>query len=428
MARHYVRRQSDVNPYRYNLPTMRWRILAALALAELLAISPWFSGTAVVSELERLWGWTAGQGAWVTIAVQLGFVTGALVSAWFNLADIFPAPRVMLAAALLAAAANWAFGALVGYGPAAALSARFFTGMFLAGVYPTGMKVLAGWFREGRGTALGVMVGALTIGTASPYALRAFAAGERLPWQPVIQSSTIGTLLGAALVALFIREGPFAAPAARFDIRQAGESFRDRRLLLANAGYWGHMWELYAMWAWIGAMVLTSCLPHGWAGAKQAFETSLRETQLVSFAAVAAGAVGCIAAGVIADRGSVRLKRRADVTIVAMAVSGACCLLGAAVLDNFAMFAAVAMVWGIAVVADSAQFSAIVSEVADPRYVGTALTMQTATGFALTAISLQAFGWMLGHGQIRLAIALLALGPAVGIWAMWRLKSLPTAT
>ncbi|HSE49575.1 MAG TPA: MFS transporter [Terriglobales bacterium] len=402
---------------------MRWRILLALALAELLAISPWFSGTAAASELRLLWGWDPLRASWITVAVQLGFVAGALVSAWCNLSDVFPAPRVMLVSALLAAAANWSFGALVAHGPAAALTARFFTGVFLAGVYPAGMKILAGWFREGRGTALGVMVGALTIGTASPYALRALAAGERLPWQPVIQSSTVGTLLGAAIIALFIKEGPFAAPAARFDIHQAGETFRNRRLLLANAGYWGHMWELYAMWAYLGILMVPR-----YDASHSGFIELLSRTQWWAFAAIAMGAFGCLAAGVWADRDAIsRLRQRSNVTIAAMVISGLCCLVGAALVHRTDWFAAVALVWGFSVVADSAQFSAIVSEVSDPRYVGTALTMQTATGFALTAVSLQAFGWMLGRGHIREAIASLALGPVVGIWAMWRLKQLSAA-
>jgi MFS family permease len=405
---------------------MRWRTLAALALAELLAISPWFSGTAVLPELQKVWSSDLSVSSWLTIAVQLGFVLGALVSAATNLADVFSARAVLVVSALLAAGANTAFGTAAGEGYiAAALLARFFTGFFLAGVYPTGMKLLAGWFKEGRGLALGVMVGALSIGTALPYAMKAVPRGAEIDWRFVVNASSVAAVMAALLVAFTVREGPFAAPSPPFDFRMAGETFRDRRLRLANLGYLGHMWELYAMWGWLGVILLESRFPHGWAGARAAFVAASRETQATAFGAVAIGVLGCVLAGVAADRGSgARIARRANVTIVAMAASGACCVLGAVVLDDYTLFVAVAMVWGFSVVADSAQFSAIVSEVSDPRYVGTALTMQTATGFALTAVSLQFFGWMLGRGQVRAAIALLALGPALGIWAMWRLKRL----
>lgn len=397
---------------------MRWRTLTALSLAELLAISPWFAGTAVLRELEHHWGSGLNVTVWLTIAVQLGFVTGALVSASFNLADVFPAPRVMLVSALLAAVANALFAEVAAEHLALGLAARFLTGCFLAGVYPTGMKIMAGWFREGRGTALGILIGALTIGSAFPYAAKALSAGGALDWKAVVNASTAATLLGALLVALFVCEGPFASPTPRFDIRQAGETFTNRRLLLANAGYWGHMWELYTMWGWIGVLMLPSL-----AGTYTVYVQTLRRTQLWAFAAIAAGAVGCVVAGIAADRKArSQLAQRANVTIAAMAVSGACCLLAALALGHERWFVAIALVWGFSVVADSAQFSAIVSEVSDPRYVGTALTMQTALGFTLTAVSLQFFGWLAGRGHPQLAIALLAVGPAIGILAMWRLQ------
>jgi MFS family permease len=397
---------------------MRWRTLAALSLAELLAISPWFAGTAVLHELEQHWGAGLNVTVWLTIAVQLGFVTGALVSASCNLADVLPAPRVMLVSALLAAMANALFAALAAEHLGLGLAARFLAGFFLAGVYPTGMKIMAGWFRTGRGTALGILVGALTIGSAFPYAVKALTAGGTMDWKAVVNASTAATLLGALLVAGFVREGPFASPTPRFDLRQAGETFTNRRLLLANAGYWGHMWELYTMWGWIGVLMIRafSDLP-------TSESVDLRRTQLWAFAAIAAGAVGCVVAGRVADRKArSQLAQRANVTIAAMAVSGACCIVAALVIERWEWFVPVALVWGFSVVADSAQFSAIVSEVSDPRYVGTALTMQTALGFTLTAVSLQFFGWMVGRGHPQLAIALLAVGPAIGILAMWRLK------
>lgn len=402
---------------------MRWRTLAALTLAELLAISPWFAGTVVLPELSRRWGADLNVAVWLTIAVQLGFVLGALISASLNLSDIFPAPRVMLVSALLAAVANSLFAEVAAEHLKLGLAARFLTGFFLAGVYPTAMKIMASWFREGRGTALGILIGGLTVGSASPYLIKSLPFAAALDLKMVVNTASASTLVGALLVALFVREGPFLAAMPRFDIRQAGETFRNRRLLLANMGYWGHMWEVYTMWGWIGAILLEVRSPHG-ATQRDAFPNVVRNANLWAFVAIAVGAIGCYVAGRIADRAAAsQLRQRANVTIVAMAVSGACCLVASVVVERWEWFVPVALVWGVSVVADSAQFSAVISEVSDPRYVGTALTMQVALGFTLTAVSLQFFGWMIARGDLREAIALLAIGPAVGILAMSRLKA-----
>jgi MFS family permease len=403
---------------------MRWRTLAALTLAELLAISPWFAGTVVLPELEAHWAANFNVAVWLTIAVQVGFVTGALASAALNLADIFPAPRVMWMSAVLAAAANAAFAQVAADHMKLALLARFATGFFLAGVYPTGMKIMAGWFREGRGTALGVLVAALTVGSASPYLIKAVILSREFNWQAIVNVSTASCLAGALLVVLFVREGPFASPTPRFDFHQVGQTFRNRRLLLANMGYWGHMWEVYTMWGWIGAILLEARFPHGWVGSKLTFFEWARNANLWAFVAVGIGAFGCVVAGRFSDRKAAsQLRQRANVTIIAMAVSGFCCLAAALAFGHFELFVAISIVWGISVVADSAQFSAVVTEVSDQRYVGTALTTQLALGFILTAVSLQFFGWMIARGHMRPAIALLAIGPAVGILAMSRLKA-----
>ena len=403
---------------------MRWRTLAALTLAELLAISPWFAGTVVLQELEAHWAANFNVAVWLTIAVQVGFVAGALTSASLNLSDIFPAPRVMWMSAVLAAAANATFAQVATEHMQLALVARFATGFFLAGVYPTGMKIMAGWFREGRGTALGVMVAALTVGSASPYLIKALILSRHFRWQAIVNVSTASCLVGALLVVLFVHEGPFASPTPRFDFHQVGQTFRNRRLLLANMGYWGHMWEVYTMWGGIGAILLSAGFPQGVSIGYRMIVDLERNANLWAFVVVAAGALGCVVAGRFSDRKAAsQLRQRSNVTIVAMIVSGCCCLAGALAFRHFELFVAISMVWGISVVADSAQFSAIVTEVSDQRYVGTALTTQLALGFILTAVSLQFFGWMIARGYERPAIASLALGPAVGIFAMSRLKA-----
>jgi len=406
----------------------RTRVLVLLSLAELLAMSLWFTGTAVLPQLAREWNAGLGVASWLTIAVQLGFVTGALLIAVLNLSDVFSAPRVLVASALLAAAANAAFGfvATSGRNIAAALACRMLTGAFLAGVYPTGMKILAGWYREGRGLALGVLIGALTVGSALPHLMLSFSANVSLPVLAVVLSASALALVAALIVAFGVREGPLAARSPRFDPKQIAELGRNRALLLANLGYLGHMWELYSLWGWIAVLLAA------------ASSAALAVREFVAFAVIAIGAVGCVWAGVVSDRMTAAapmetrlaaslpsVAGRARVTIYAMAASAACCVLAALAFEHFRLLVAIALVWGIAVIADSAQFSAIISEVADQRYVGTALTTQTALGFLLTTVSLRVTAAIAARWGWRWAAASLAVGPLLGIWAMAVLMNAP---
>jgi len=394
------------------------RALILLSTAELLAMSLWFTGTAALPQLAEAWSAGYGLTAWLTIAVQLGFVAGALGAAVFNLPDVFRADRIFVVGSLAAAAANALFAWVAAEHVAAALMLRFLTGAFLAGVYPTGMKLLAGWFKEGRGLALGIFIAALTVGSALPHAVE--AAGN-LPWRAMVLASSAFAVLAAMLVALGVHQGPYAAPQPPFDFHQVGQTFRQRRLRLANLGYLGHMWEVYSMWGWIGVLLAASgtSIATAW-------------VEVSTFSAIAIGAVGCVWAGVVSDRApdpgaaaDGRLRRRSNVTILAMAVSGACCLAAGLVFDSFPALVAVSLVWGIAVVADSAQFSTIVSEVAHPSYVGTALTMQVALGFLLTSASLRAVAAVGEHWGWRWAGPVMAIGPLLGILAMVRLRNAP---
>ncbi|HUS19860.1 MAG TPA: MFS transporter [Terriglobales bacterium] len=402
-------------------PPSPWRVLILLSLAELLAMSVWFSGTAVLPQLARVWNTGLGVAAWLTLAVQLGFVTGALLSAIFNLADVFPAPRLVAISMVAAAAANAGFALTAAGSVPSAIVLRFLTGLFLAGVYPPAMKILAGWFRQGRGLALGILIGALGIGSAIPHGLSALGTVTLDNWKYVVLACSAQAVLAAMIVTIFVHEGPFAAPLARFDIRQVTEILRNRRLALANLGYFGHMWELYSWWAWIAVFLFAS-------DSHSLSPLHTPETiEMVSFLAMAMGGLGCSWAGAYSDQASgdhadARIWQRSKTTIIAMAVSGTCALLTALFFHNWYAVVVIALFWGISISADSAQFSAIVSEVSDPRYVGTALTLQTALGFLLTVISIRVTAYIGAHAGWNWAAASLAVGPALGIMAMLQLR------
>lgn len=379
-----------------------WMGLTVLATAMLLAMTTWFSATAVVPQLTQAWDLTPGQGAWLTIAVQLGFVVGALVSALFSLADRVSPRRLMLYGAVGAAIANLL---LIATSSAwLAIPLRTITGACLAGVYPPAMKAMATWFRYKRGTALGVMVGALTLGSAAPHLVNGLGG---LDWRVVIVATSVLTLLGGLLAEYIGRDGPFPFPNAVFDPRKAWQVFTDRKVLLASLGYFGHMWELYAMWAWFSVFFANTLTLHDVesAGTWAAFGT---------FAVIGIGALGCLAGGLLGDHWG-----RARTTSLAMAISGACALsIGFMQAAPVLAVLLVGLLWGFWVVADSAQFSTLVTEVAEQSYVGTALTLQLAIGFVLTVPTIwlipiveQVAGW-------GVAFALLALGPLAGIVAM----------
>ena len=393
-------------------PRARLRVLAALVAAELLCMSLWFSASAVVPQLREEWSFGGATDAWLIVAVQLGFVAGALGSALLNLPDRIPNERLIALCALIGAAATGAI-TLPGVGPGAAIALRFVTGAALAGIYPPGMKLAASWSGRDRGFVLGVLIGALALGTAAPHLFNAVAGGLP-PWRAALLTSAGSSALGGLLVLLFVRPGPELARSAPFDWRAAGRVIRDRPVWLANLGYLGHMWEIYAMWTWIPPALLESYA---------AAELPTAAARLAGFGSIATGALGCVAAGRSADR-----VGRTLVASLSLVVSGACCLAAGFVLDQPVLFTGLCLVWGFAVVADSAQFSAAVSELADPRYVGTALTLQTSLGFLLSVVSIFALPALVPVVGTELRFAVLAVGPAVGVWAMLRLRALPEAT
>jgi len=388
----------------------RWRTLALLAVAELLGMSLWFSGSAVVPALTKEWHLSESAADWLTLSVQLGFVAGTLLSALGNLPDIISSRHLFTLTAIAGALVNAAF-ALFAQDAALAIPLRFLTGMFLAGVYPPAMKILATWFRHGRGMALGVLVGALTLGKATPYLVNGIGSAN---WRHNVLFVSLLAIVAGLVVLFFVGDGPYALPAARFDWKQVGKVFRSRSVRLANMGYFGHMWELYAMWTWIPFMIRASL-------SLRKSDPSLAE--LASFLVIGCGAAGCVAAGLIADR-----VGRTVVTSSAMIISGSCCLLiGLLFGANPIFLLIVAAIWGASVVADSAQFSACVTELGDPQYLGTALTIQTCLGFLLTIVSIKLIPRFVDLVGWRYAFMILAPGPLFGVIAMLRLRALPEA-
>jgi MFS family permease len=388
----------------------RWQTLVLLAIAELLGMSLWFSGSAVVPALTRAWHLNESATSWLTLSVQLGFVAGTLLSALLNLPDIISPRHLFTLTAIAGAIVNGTFG-LFAKNVELAIFLRFLTGMFLAGVYPPAMKILATWFRHGRGLGLGVLVGALTLGKATPYLVNGIGSPN---WRYNVLFVSALAVIGGIIVFLFVTDGPLAFPAARFDWKQLGRVFHNRSVRLANFGYFGHMWELYAMWTWMPVMIRASL-------ATRHSDPALAEVS--SFLVIGSGAVGCVIAGLVADQ-----IGRTIVTSLAMTISGACCLLiGLAFGAHPALLLTIAAIWGASVVADSAQFSACVTELGDPQYIGTALTIQTCIGFLLTTISIELISIVEKIAGWRYAFVILAPGPLFGVISMLRLRGLPEA-
>ncbi|MEH6727978.1 MAG: MFS transporter [Hyphomicrobiales bacterium] len=383
--------------------------MSLLLLAEVAGMSLWFVSSAVLPDMIREADMSGLRQAALSSGVQAGFVVGALLVAFFGLADRFDPRRVFALSAVLAGLVNLTL-VVTPPGSGLAITARFVTGALLAGVYPVGMKIMVGWGQKDRGFLVGALVAALTFGSAFPHLL-SLAGGAN--WRLIIAAVSLASASGG-LLCLLVALGPYHSTAPRFNPHIIVSAWTNRRVRLAYAGYLGHMWELYAMWAWVGLATATSysvTLP---------MDVADRLSTVTAFSAIAAGAVACVLAGLVADR-----IGKAEVAIIAMVVSGLSALAVALTFGGPPWLTfVIVVVWGISIIPDSAQFSALVADYAPANQAGSLMTFQTALGFALTIVTVQvtpmlalAFGW-------PIVLAGLALGPLFGVVAMMRLRRL----
>ena len=388
------------------------RILPVIVLAQFAGTSLWFAVNAVMPDLQQAWGLPATALGPLTSAVQLGFVAGTLVFALLLVADRFPPANVFLVCSLLGALANAAI--LLSDGSIGRLLAlRFAVGFLLAGIYPVGMKIAAIWYRERLGAVLGVLIGALVLGTALPHGLRALAAGGavgEVPWQAVVLAVSALAAMGGVATWLLVPHRKTAASAARITPRALGLIWTDRTLRASVFGYFGHMWELYAFIVLVPLIAATRL-------------ASGAAISAAAFFAIAAGFVGCVAGGLAARRvGSARVAQ------LQLATSCACCLMAPWMLAApLPLFLAWLLLWGATVAGDSPQFSTLTAQNAPPQVVGSVLTFSNCIGFAISVMSIQLFVPAAQRLPLALVLPWLAVGPLIGLWMMRTLLASRTA-
>ena len=390
----------------------KWPAILLLCLCEVMALALWFSTAAVIPALRLEFAVDDFQASLISSSVAAGFVCGTFASAVLGLADRIDPRRFFMVAAFLAAAANAATLGLDPTGPLVPLM-RFVVGVSVAGLYPVGMKLVSSWARGDMGLLVGILVGALTVGSASPHLIDALGG---LDWRFTVTAASGLAVMSGLLINLF-RPGPALGRAAAFHSGMILRAWTNRALRLANFGYFGHMWELYAMWAWIGLFL------HGSFALDPGGDGAAVLARLATFAVIGVGAVGALSGGYFADR-----MGRTTLTILALIVSGGCALATGFLYGGDPwLLLAVCLVWGVAIVADSAQFSAAIIELSDPDLVGTMVTTQTCVGFLLTTLTIHLVPYLVAVAGWGVAFAFLAIGPAFGIWAMAALRRHPDA-
>ncbi|MDG5787178.1 MFS transporter [Evansella sp. AB-P1] len=386
----------------------KWIALLWISIAQLFALSLWFSATVIVPELKHVWSLNNNTEAWVTATIPIGFVIGAFVSSYLGIADRYNTRNIFAASAFLGAIFNLM---LIFVGSAyLGIFLRILTGLTLAGVYPTAVKLLSQWFPKNRGLAIGILIAALTLGSSLPHFILVFFTDVN--WKFVIIISSVLAFLSAAVMKWFVEDPPMKSDKTPFSFLLLRKVIRNKKVMLANYGYFGHMWELYAMWTW---------LPVFFYGSFTSYSTEISPwfIPLASFISIGiAGGIGCVIGGYIADK-----IGRSRLTIISMFMSACCAILiGFTYSHAIWITLLVAIIWGIFVISDSAQFSAAVSEFADIEYLGTALTFQMCVGFMITIISINIIPLLESVIGWQLVFSILSIGPILGIISMMKLQ------
>ncbi|RXJ04256.1 MFS transporter [Anaerobacillus alkaliphilus] len=386
----------------------RWTALVLIAISQLFALSLWFSASVIIPELKLIWNLNGMTEAFISSSVPLGFIIGALFSSYFGMADRYNARKIFAIAALLGAIINSLI--LVAETAFVGISLRFLTGVTLAFVYPIAVKILAQWFPKNRGLAIGILIAALTLGSALPHFVVVFLTA--VSWQFIIIVTSFLALFASLIMYLFVTDAPTIVKPTVFSFHLLKKVIANRPVMLANYGYFGHMWELYAMWTWLPAFLTASFLAYS-------PEATLWFSALASFLTIGvAGAIGSVVGGYVADK-----IGRARLTIISLAGSSLCAILIGLTFGKMIWLTfGVAFIWGMFVIADSAQFSAAVSEFANVDYVGTALTFQMCIGFAITIITIQALPFVQSIVGWEWVFAFLSIGPILGLLSMVQLR------
>lgn len=390
---------------------MKTASIILLALCEVAAMSLWFSASAVVPSITAEYPLSDFQISLFTSSVQAGFVLGTLVSAVMGLADRLEPRRFFMASALIASIANASI-LVIEPGSPLVYVARLITGICMAGIYPVGMKMAGSWAKGDLGLLVAILVGALTLGSAAPHLFNAFGGVD---WRFTILTTSAAGLF-AALAINLVKIGPRQSATRAFSASQLALAFRDPALRLANFGYLGHMWELYAMWAWLGIFLAASFEINS-----GGYDPDLL-ARYATFAVIGAGGlIGCLAGGLLSDR-----YGRTTLTMAAMAISGSCALVVGFLFGGPPLLLGIiCLIWGITIIADSAQFSASITELSEPELIGTMLTVQTCAGFILTLITIHLMPLLVDTVGWSWAFAPLSIGPFLGVWAMARLRRHP---
>lgn len=379
-------------------------ILPVIVLSQFAGTSLWFASNAVLYDLQHHWGIRHAALSYMTSSVQLGFISGTLLFAFFTISDRFSPRVVFFVCSLLGSLSNLCIYFFAN-GLIALLMFRFLTGFFLAGIYPVGMKIASGWFRQGLGRALGYLVGALVVGTAFPHLLKSL--NQSLPWGYVVLSISAVSAIGGVLMMMLVPDGPHMIKGTQFSSNAFANIFQSKDLRSASFGYFGHMWELYTVWAFVPVLLTEYAAANG----------IFLNVSFWSFCVIAVGSLGCIGGGLLS-----RLFGSPSVAFYQLASSGVCCLLSPIMFQaSPKLFLAFLIFWGIVVVGDSPQFSALTAQTAPKELVGSALTIVTSIGFFITILSIQFTNFLNNLMNPRYIFFFLIPGPLIGLEYLWPL-------